>query len=93
MEKTVATEEERIKDVRATMEADRLKTVALTKAEQDAEEAKIREIKMAEAQEIAAAHQAKERIVLAEAEQSAAEKALANMRRAEGQQALKQPLV
>ena len=41
----MAQEEERIKDLRATMEADRLKTVALTKAEEEAEQAKIKEIK------------------------------------------------
>ena len=88
VEKNVAQEEERIKDLRATMEAERLKVVALTKAEEEAEQAKIKEIKAAEAAETAAGHNAREKLVLAEAEQAAAEKeALADIRRAEGIQA------
>ncbi|TVR15178.1 MAG: hypothetical protein EA401_03195 [Planctomycetota bacterium] len=88
VEKSVAQEEERIKDLRATMEADRLKQVALTKAAQEAEDRKIREVQAAEAAEMAAGHNAKEKLVLAEAEQAAAEKeAQAAIRRAEGSQA------
>ncbi len=88
VEKTVAQEEERIKDLRATMTADREKTVAVTKASEVAEEHKIKEVKMAEAAELSATHNAKEKLVLAEAEQQAAEKeALAEIRRAEGTQA------
>jgi uncharacterized membrane protein YqiK len=88
VEKKVAEEEERIKDVRATMEANRHKDVAITKATQEAEQAKIKEVKMAEAAEQSAVHSAREKLVLAEAEQTAAEKqAIAAMRRAEGQQA------
>ncbi|MDA3959867.1 MAG: hypothetical protein PF961_03685 [Planctomycetota bacterium] len=88
VDKSVAQEEERIKDLRATMEANRHKEVALTKASQEAEDAKLREVKAAEAAEQAAGFAAKERLVLAEAEQVAAEKeAIADIRRAEGVQA------
>jgi uncharacterized membrane protein YqiK len=88
VEKKVAEEEERIKDVRAHMEANRNKEVAVTKASQEAEQAKIKEIKHAEASELAAVHSAKEKILLAEADQAAAEKhAIAAIRRAEGKQA------
>ncbi len=88
VEKKVAEEEERIKDVRAQMEANRHKEVAITKATQEAEQAKIKEVKMAEASEQAAIHAAKEKLVLADAEQTAAEKeAIAAIRRAEGKQA------
>ncbi|MFW5828633.1 MAG: hypothetical protein ACOCXA_00080 [Planctomycetota bacterium] len=88
VEKNVAQEEERIKDLRATMEAERLKSVAVTQARQEAEQAKIKEVELAEAAEQAAAHNAKEKLILAEAEQAAAEKeAQAAMRRAEGTQA------
>ena len=88
VEKNVAQEEERIKDLRATMEADRVKQVAVTKAQEEAEAAKLREVAAAEASESAATHMAKEKLVLAEADQAAAEKhALAEIRRAEGVQA------
>lgn len=88
VEKKVAEEEERIKDVRATMEANRHKEVAITKATQEADMAKIKEVKMAEAAEMAAVHAAKEKLLLADADQTAAEKeAVAAMRRAEGKQA------
>lgn len=88
VEKTVAQEEERIKDLRATMTADRQKQVAVTAASQAAEDAKIRQVTAAEAAEKAAAHRAKEQIALAEADQAAAEKqALAEIRRSEGVQA------
>ncbi|MBA3707951.1 MAG: flotillin family protein [Planctomycetes bacterium] len=88
VEKTVAEEEERIKDVRVIAEAKRQREVAITRADQEAEQAKIKEVKHAQAGEIAAGHRAKERLVLAEADQGAAEKeAVASMRRAEGKQA------
>ena len=88
VEKKVAEEEERIKDVRATMEANRHKDVAITKATQEAEMARIKEVKMAEASEQSAVHAAREKIVTADAEQTSAEKqAIASMRRAEGHQA------
>ncbi len=88
VEKKVAEEEERIKDVRAVMEANRHKEVAITKATQEADMAKIKEVKMAEAAELSAIHNAREKIVLADAEQASAEKdTLAAIRRAEGRQA------
>ncbi|TVR42226.1 MAG: flotillin family protein [Planctomycetota bacterium] len=88
VEKSVAQEEERIKDIRATMEADRIKQVAVTRAEAEAADRKIREVQAAEAAELSAVHNAKEKLVLAEAEQAAAEKeAQAAIRRAEGSQA------
>ncbi|MBA3698421.1 MAG: hypothetical protein H0W78_06180 [Planctomycetes bacterium] len=88
VEKKVAEEEERIKDVRATMEANRHKDVAITKATQEAEMSRIKEVKMAEASEQSAVHAAREKIVTADAEQTSAEKqAIASMRRAEGHQA------
>ncbi|HEX3132024.1 MAG TPA: hypothetical protein VHX44_00405 [Planctomycetota bacterium] len=88
VEKKVAEEEERIKDVRANMEANRHKDVAITKATQEAEMARIKEVKMAEASEQSAVHAAREKIVTADADQTSAEKhAVASMRRAEGHQA------
>ena len=88
VEKKVAEEEERIKDVRAQMEANRHKEVAITKATQEAEMARIKEVKHAEGAEQAAVHNAREKLVLADADQTAAEKqAIASIRRAEGHQA------
>ena len=88
VERGVAQEEENIKTLRAVEEAKRNKDVAVTSAKEKAEEEKIREITAAEAAEIAAAHNAKEKVVLAEADLTAAEKeAIAQMRRAEGKQA------
>lgn len=88
VEKTVAEEEERIKDVRVVAEARRTKDAAVIAAEQTAEEARIAAVKKAEAAATAAAHHAKEQLTLAEAEQAAAEKqTLAAIRRSEGRQA------
>ncbi len=69
IEKTVVDEEERIKDTRAFAEADRLKKVAVTKAEEDAESALVQEIKKAEAAQQAAEFLAKQKIIDADAEQ------------------------
>ncbi len=68
VQRTVAEEEEKTKDIRAFKEADRLKQVAITGAEQDAEENLIKDIKAAEAKQKAAMHHAKEREITAEAE-------------------------
>jgi uncharacterized membrane protein YqiK len=88
IEKTVAEQEELTKNLRALMEADRNKKVVITGAEAQAEEKRIAEVTLAMGAEQAAAHNARERILLAEADQSAAEKeALARIRRAEGLQA------
>ncbi len=88
VERTVAEEEERIKDVRVISEAKRVKEVAVQGAQQHAEEGRIREVTAAQSAETAAGHAAKEKMILAEAEQGAAERqAVAAIRRAEGKQA------
>lgn len=69
IEKTVVDEEERIKDTRAYAEADRQKKVSITKAEEEAEQALVQEIKRAEAAKQAAEHLAKQKIIDADAEQ------------------------
>lgn len=74
VERTVAEEEERIKDTRAIADADRNKKVAITEAEQLAEQELIKDIKAAEAKEKAAEHEAKEREIIAEAEKVTAVK-------------------
>lgn len=72
VEKAVVEEEEKIKDTRAYAEADRLKKVAITKAEKDAEEALVKEIKSAETKKQAAEHLAKQKLIDADAEQASA---------------------
>ena len=74
VERAVAEEEERTKDTRAFADADRKKKVALTMAEQNAEELLIADIKAAEARERAAQHTAKEKETLAEMEKVTAVK-------------------
>ncbi len=88
VEKGVAEEEERIKDLRAHAEADRSKKVRVVGAEAEAQEGLVKEIKAAEAQEEVAKHEARRRLTIAEAEFEAADKeARAKMRMAEGVQA------
>lgn len=70
IEKTVVDEEERIKDTRAIAEANRNKTVAVTAAEQAAEESLVQEIKKAEAAKQASEFHAKQLLIEAEAEQA-----------------------
>ncbi len=60
VEKTVVKEQEMIKDTEAFAEADRLKKVAITAAESDAEEVLIKEVKEAAARKDAAALKAEE---------------------------------
>ena len=85
VEKTVAEEEERTKDIRAFMEADRKKQVAVTDAAATAEAIRVKEVAAAQAAEQASVYAAKEKLVLAEADQTAAERdAAARIRRAEG---------
>ncbi len=72
VEKAVVEEEEKIKDTKAYAEADRLKKVAITNAEKDAEEALVKEIKSAEAKKHAAEHLAKQKLIDADAEQASA---------------------
>jgi uncharacterized membrane protein YqiK len=88
VDRTVAEEEERIKDVRAHKEAHRDKDVRVISAEADAQEKLVRDIKAAEAAEEVAKHRAKERLTLASAELEASDKeAAAQIRSAEGIQA------
>lgn len=74
VEKAVVEEEEKIKDTQAFAEADREKQVVLTKAEQEAQENLVKQIKAAEAAKQAAEHTAKQRIIDAQAEQEASSK-------------------
>ena len=88
VEKTVAEEEERIKDVRAVSEANRNKDVKIITAEAAAEEALVLQIKEAEANEKRAEYEAREKLVRANASLEAADKdAKAKIRLAEGSQA------
>ncbi len=88
VDRTVAEEEERIKTVRVVEEAKRNRESALIAAETEAQERLVKDIKGAEAQEKAAAHLAKERLIMAEADlESADREARAKVRRAEGIQA------
>ena len=74
VEKSVAQEEERIKEVREVSEADRHKQVAILAAQAKAEEALVRHVKQAEADETASKHRAVEMTVIAQAELEAAGK-------------------
>ncbi|KRA16844.1 MULTISPECIES: flotillin family protein [unclassified Lysobacter] len=85
VEKTVAQEEERIKEVRAVSEADRAKQVTVLNAQAVAEEELVRLVKQAEADEAASKHKAVEITTLAQAELDAAGKqSEAKKRMAEG---------
>jgi len=88
VDKTVAVEEEAIKDLRTDSEAKRHKHVTVVHAEAAAQEVFIKDIKKAEAeQQVAQAH-AKKQLILAEAAMEASDKeARAAIRRAEGTQA------
>jgi len=74
VEKSVAEEEERIKDVREFTGADRHKQVEITKAEEEAEQALVKNIKEAEASKKAAEFYAQQQLIEAEANVQAAEK-------------------
>jgi uncharacterized membrane protein YqiK len=88
VEKQVAEEEERIKDLRLVMEAKRNKEATVIGAEAAAQEKLVMTIKEAEAQEQVAKHKAKETVTLAEADLEAADRvARSKMRIAEGVQA------
>ena len=85
VEKTVAEQEEQIKELRVVEEALRNKKAQVIHAEAMAEQDLIKEIKAAEANETTAKHRASERIIMAEAERDAASKdADAKIRLAEG---------
>lgn len=88
VDKTVAVEEESIKDLRADSDAKRLRNVAVVKAEADAQSLFIKDIKKAEAEQAVAQAQAKKQLILAEAAMEASDKeARAAIRRSEGAQA------
>jgi len=72
VEKKVAIEEENIKNIRVSEEADRNKLVKVKHAEAEAEEAAIMSVKEAEAQSTTAEFKAKEQLALAEAVRQAA---------------------
>lgn len=74
VEKDVVIEEEKIKDTRALAEAERVKAVALKKAEEEAEMKLILEVRTAEASKQAAERMAEQRIIEAEAKFKASEK-------------------
>ncbi|WPP45877.1 flotillin family protein [Pseudomonas sp. AN-1] len=85
VEKTVAQEEERIKEVREVSEAERLKQVAVLQAQAEAEQELVRQVKQAEADETRAKHKAVEVNVMAQAElEAAAKQAEAKRKLAEG---------
>ena len=88
VEKGVAEEEERTKDVRVLADAQRTKQARIIKAEGEAQEKVVKDVKTAEAMEEVAKHDAKRTLILAEAGLEAADKhAKAKIRQAEGQQA------
>ena len=88
VDKTVAVEEEAIKDLRMDSEAKRHKQVTITNAEAAAQEMFIKDIKQAEAQQQVASATAKKQLILADAAMEASDKdARAAIRRAEGAQA------
>lgn len=88
VDKTVAEEEERIKDTRAIAAAKRQKEVQVTAAQAEAEENMVKQVKAAEAGQEVAKHKAKEKLTLADAELEAADRsAKAKIRLAEGVQA------
>jgi len=89
VERTVAEQEEAIKEVRVVAEADRTKKSIVILAEGQAEEKLVLEVKAAEAQERRARHKAAEEQTLAEARLKVAEKeAEGKKREAEGLEAM-----
>ncbi|WP_240638223.1 flotillin family protein [Pseudomonas jilinensis] len=88
VEKTVAQEEERIKEVREVSEAERLKQVVVLNAQAEAEQELVRQVKQAEADETRSRHKAVEINNMAQAElEAAAKQAEAKKKLAEGIQA------
>ena len=74
VEKDTVIEEEKIKDTRVFAQAERVKGVALKKAEEDAETQQIRQVKAAEAEKMAAEKQAEKAVIDAEAKLKASQK-------------------
>ncbi|TYQ15589.1 UNVERIFIED_CONTAM: putative membrane protein YqiK [Acetivibrio alkalicellulosi] len=74
VEKDVVIEEEKIKDTKAIAEAERLKTVSIKQAEEEAEKKLIVEVKSAEASKQASERMAEQKIIEAEAKLKASQK-------------------
>ncbi len=88
VDKTVAVEEENIKDVRTLQAANREREAVKIKADADAQTAMVKIVKAAEANEEAAKHAARQKTITADAELDTADKlARAKIRLAEGAQA------
>ena len=88
VEKGVAEEEERTKDIRVLADANRTKEARVVKAEGEAQEKVVKDVKTAQAGEEAAKFDAKKQLILAEAALEAADKhAKAKIRASEGVQA------
>lgn len=88
VDKTVAIEEERIKEVREVSEADRQKQVQVLAAEAQADEEKVKQVKAAEAEELAAKHKSTEITTIAQAQlEAVAKEADGKKKLAEGVQA------
>ncbi|WP_312146160.1 MULTISPECIES: flotillin family protein [Stutzerimonas stutzeri subgroup] len=88
VEKTVAQEEERIKEVREVSEAERMKQIVVLNAQAEAEQELVRQVKQAEADETRSKHKAVEINTLAQAElEAAAKQAEAKKKLAEGVEA------
>jgi uncharacterized membrane protein YqiK len=88
VDKTVAEEEERIKDLRVIAAAKRAKDAKVLEAEAQAEQELVKQIKAAQAGEEAAKFEAKQKLLLADADLEASDRvARAKMRLAEGAQA------
>ncbi len=88
VEKKVAEEEERIKEVQEVSEADRLKQVKILAAEATAQESLVQMVKQAEAEEQKAVHKSREINLIAQAElEASSKKSEAEKKIAEGHQA------
>lgn len=74
VERAVVEEKERIKDTEEFAGADRLKQVTVTKAEMEAEENLVKEVKAAEAQKVSSELLAEKVVIEAEADKTATEK-------------------
>ena len=88
VDKTVAEQEEKIKEVRVVAEADRKKQATVIAAEAQAEQELVKQVKQAEADEVQATHKAKEINIIAQADlEAAAKESDAKKQLAEGIQA------
>jgi uncharacterized membrane protein YqiK len=74
VERAVVEEEEKIKDTREFAGADRLKRVAVTEAEMEAQQNLVKQVQAAEAAKQASTRHAEEVVIKAEAQRTAAEK-------------------